>query len=302
MRIGTPVLLLAALGFPLAATSCSSADASARDAAQGEENVLINLYDHVTGPSSGNAISDWGYSAFIRYNGHTILFDGGTSAVILEHNAQVLGVNLAEVDVAVVSHNHGDHTVGIDYLVAVNPSVKIYVPAGSGLGGGGNEADRQYRKGYRWQVDELHAVGAPTEIVPGATLIPTTSPHTGFFSRYPPNEEEARLYPLPELSLALETETGDVFLVVGCSHSGVGEIVKATREVLDKDFAMVTGGFHLGPYSAEYTRALARSMRDELGVKRCAATHCTGDQAIAIFREAFGDRYVFGGLGASITF
>jgi 7,8-dihydropterin-6-yl-methyl-4-(beta-D-ribofuranosyl)aminobenzene 5'-phosphate synthase len=290
--------MLIALTLPPLTTGCSPADASDRDAAQSEENVLINLYDHVTGPNSGNAIPDWGYSAFIRYNGTTILFDGGTSAAILEHNAETFGVDLREVDIAVISHNHGDHTVGIDYLVQVNPSVKIYVPAGSGLGGGGGE----YKKGHRWQIDELHAVGQATEILPGATLVPTQSPNTGYFSRYPPNEQEPQLYGLPELSLALATADGAIFLVTGCSHSGVNEIVRATQEATNADIALVTGGYHLGPYSREYVTEVARTMKDDLHVVRTGATHCTGDEAIAIFRETFGEDYVFAGLGARIAF
>ena len=298
MRTGTTPLMLVALALPFLATGCSSADARARDAVQSEGNVLINLYDHVTGPNSGEAIPDWGYSAFIRYNGTTILFDGGTSAVILERNAKTLGVDLREVDIAVISHNHGDHTVGIDYLVAVNPTVKIYVPAGSGLGGGGDE----YRKGYRWQVDELHAIERATEVTPGMTLVPTQSPNTGHFSRYPPNELEPQLYGLPELSLALETDDGDIFLVVGCSHSGVNEIVRATQAATSADIELVTGGYHLGPYSHEYVMDVAHTMKDELHVARAGATHCTGDEAIAIFRETFGEDYVPAGLGARLAF
>ena len=298
MRTGAAFLILAILAIPPMIAACTSADASARDVAQSEGNVLINLYDHVTGPTSGDAIPDWGYSAFIRYNGTTILFDGGTSAVILEHNAKTFGVDLREVDMAVISHNHGDHTVGIDYLVQVNPSVKIYVPAGSGLGGSGDE----YRKGYRWQIDELYAVGQVTEIAPGATLIPTQSPHTGFFSRYPPHEQDPQLYGLPELSLALQTKDGDMFLVTGCSHSGVNEIVRATKEATGAEIEFVTGGYHLGPYSREYVTEIAREMRDDLGVARAGATHCTGDDAIAVFREVFGEDYVFAGLGAHLEF
>jgi 7,8-dihydropterin-6-yl-methyl-4-(beta-D-ribofuranosyl)aminobenzene 5'-phosphate synthase len=94
--------------------------------------------------------------------------------------------------------------------------------------------------------------------------------------------------------------SGDVFLVVGCSHSGVGEIVKATRKALDADIALVTGGFHLNPYSREYVTALAREMKDDLNVKRVGATHCTGDDAIEVFSEIFGENALWAGLGARI--
>jgi len=38
------------------------------------------------------------------------------------------GIDLTELDFAVVSHRHGDHTSGLNHLMTVNPSVKIYVP------------------------------------------------------------------------------------------------------------------------------------------------------------------------------
>ncbi len=246
------------------ASMASSVSGQARDepsnGIQAEQNLLINLYDHRTSEASDDAIPDWGYAAFIRYNGHTILFDGGTSAVILEHNAKALGLDLTEIDVVVLSHSHGDHTVGISHVLEVNPSVTIYVPFDWGFASFDTTTDRKYRKGHRWQVDDYHTVKETTEIVPGVTLIHTTSSLTGVYWKYPPYEEEPLLFPLVELSLALTTESGDVFL------------------------------------------ELARLMRDQLGVKRAAGTHCTGEAAIEILKETFGDNYVWGGLGARIEF
>jgi 7,8-dihydropterin-6-yl-methyl-4-(beta-D-ribofuranosyl)aminobenzene 5'-phosphate synthase len=265
------------------------------------EAVLINLYDHLTGPESGKAEPDGGYSALIRYRGQTILFDGGTSPVILEHNAEALGVDLTEVDTVVLSHSHGDHTGGINHVVAVNPDVAIYVPASWGFGSPDPETGRRLRRGHRWLVEEYHALEETTEIAPGVHLIHTSSPHTGMFWRYPPHEEEPRLFELKELSLAVTTGSGDVFLVVGCSHSGVGEIVKETRQALDADIALVTGGFHLDPYSREHVEELVREMKDDLGVRRVAPTHCTGDGAIEVFEEIFGENALWAGLGARIT-
>jgi 7,8-dihydropterin-6-yl-methyl-4-(beta-D-ribofuranosyl)aminobenzene 5'-phosphate synthase len=270
-------------------------------AKMGGEQVLIDIYDNVSGPASGEAEADGGYSAFIRYRGQTILFDGGTSPVILEHNAKVLGVDLTEVDTVVLSHSHGDHTGGINHVVAVNPDVAIYVPAGWGFGSPDPDTGRKLRRGHRWLADEYHALGATAETAEGVHLIHTTSPHTGVFWKYPPYDREPRLYELPELSLALTMPSGDVFLVVGCSHSGVNEIIRATKEAVGADIAMVTGGFHLNPYDREYVAEIARSMKEDLGVRKVAPTHCTGDEAIEVFKEVFGDDFVWGGLGARIV-
>jgi 7,8-dihydropterin-6-yl-methyl-4-(beta-D-ribofuranosyl)aminobenzene 5'-phosphate synthase len=80
---------------------------------------------------------DWGYSAFIEYNGKRILFDTGNDPAVLEQNAKPDKVDLSRLDFVVISHRHTDHTLGIGYLLKVNPSVKIHVPErGANIFGG----------------------------------------------------------------------------------------------------------------------------------------------------------------------
>ena len=35
---------------------------------------------------------------------------------------------MTRLDAVVISHRHGDHTSGLNYLVKANPAVKIYAP------------------------------------------------------------------------------------------------------------------------------------------------------------------------------
>lgn len=39
-----------------------------------------------------------------------------------------------------------------------------------------------------------------------------------------------------------------------------------------------------------------------LGVKKCGATHCTGDQQIEQFRKAYGEDFVSMGVGKVLSF
>jgi len=93
--------------------------------AQGEKRITI-LYDAFGPPSSLKM--DWGFAALIEYNGRRILFDTGNNAKIFEHNVNQLNVDLTRLDAVVISHRHGDHTSGLNHLVRVNPTVKIYAP------------------------------------------------------------------------------------------------------------------------------------------------------------------------------
>jgi 7,8-dihydropterin-6-yl-methyl-4-(beta-D-ribofuranosyl)aminobenzene 5'-phosphate synthase len=286
--------------LPLVALIVVSESTGPATAQESDSNWILELFDH-RGADIGEGIPMWGYSAFVRYNDLTILFDGGTSARVLEHNARTYGVDLREVDFAVLSHSHADHTAGLDYLLEVNPSVRLYVPQDGYLGYDVQE-EREYRPGYRYETDNMEFVGANREIEEGVHLAFTRSPHIGYFHRYPPHQAEPLLTGLPELSLALETENGELVLISGCSHSGIEEIVKEAKRATGADVALVTGGFHLGPYSTDYITQLANTMKDELEVRWAAPTHCTGDEGVAIFEEVYGDYCVKAGLGTRIAF
>jgi 7,8-dihydropterin-6-yl-methyl-4-(beta-D-ribofuranosyl)aminobenzene 5'-phosphate synthase len=64
--------------------------------------------------------------------------------------------------------------------------------------------------------------------------------------------------------------------------------------------ALVVGGFHL---AYEYPDQIERVIADllSLNVQQVCPTHCTGDVAIAMFDEAFGDGFIRGGAGKIIT-
>ena len=105
---------------------------------------------------------------------------------------------------------------------------------------------------------------------------------------------------MPELSLALESEDEKVSLISGCSHSKIEEIIKETREYLGKNISLVAGGFHHIPYPPNYIFNIAKMMKDELGVKHAAPTHCTGEKAIEIFKEVYKENFHYFGLGSSL--
>jgi 7,8-dihydropterin-6-yl-methyl-4-(beta-D-ribofuranosyl)aminobenzene 5'-phosphate synthase len=289
------------------------------------QNSILNLYD-AFGYQKRGTILDWGFSALVRYNGKTILYDTGNNADKFEHNVKALGVDLMQVDMAVLSHRHFDHISGFDYMLKVKPAVKAYLPADSTLGapmrytfshdtkeslaglppeqlyfgGGVNSID--YKPGDRFHGANTEFVPASREIAPGVYLIVTRSVMMGDFNTYPPNEPgHPDLAGFPELSLALQTERG-VVLIIGCSHSKVEEIIRATKQFLGGDIELVEGGFHLFPYDGDYISKIARLMKDELGVRRVAPAHCTGNLAFKIFRDIYRENYNYAGVESEVTF
>jgi 7,8-dihydropterin-6-yl-methyl-4-(beta-D-ribofuranosyl)aminobenzene 5'-phosphate synthase len=168
------------------------------------------------------------------------------------------------------------------------------------FGGGVNSID--YKPGERFHGANAEFVAASREVASGVYLIVTRSVMTGDFSAYPPNEPgHPDLAGFPELSLALKTEKG-VVLITGCSHSTVEAIIRATKQYIGSNIELVEGGFHLFPYDSDYISKVARQIKDELGVRRVAPAHCTGNLAFKILRDVYGENYNYAGVESEVMF
>lgn len=247
---------------------------------------------------------DWGIALLVEFSGKKILFDTGNNPEIFAANVRALNIDLKSLDFVVISHRHGDHTSGLSYLLRVNPKVKIYVPAepfgafGSTLPAGfyksvdslphrmqyfGGEAPGAFSSGSAWPGANFVPLDAQTEVAPGIFLIPTVSKTQGTLE-------------LRELTLALQTPRGLV-LIVGCSHSGIEEILRASASV-GSHIHMVVGGLHLVKAPDADIDRLANALRDTWKLDRIAPGHCTGEPAFARLSQVFGEAYDYAGLGS----
>jgi len=250
---------------------------------------------------------DWGFAALIEYGGKRILFDTGNDADIFAHNVAAKGIDLRQLDFAVISHRHGDHTSGLNHLLKVNPAVKIYAPQenfgvfGAALPGSfyrrnealppdmryfGGQAPETLRFGTPWREGNFTWVTKTTEIAPGFHLILL-------------NGTWGVDLEVKEMSLAIDTPEG-IVLIVGCSHPTIEKIVEAARSAINKPIHLVLGGTHLLPANDERITSIATALRDSWNVRYIAPVHCTGEPAFAILKESFGDRYVYAGLGTTV--
>src|SRR5882757_2228809 len=204
-------------------------------AAESKSQITI-LYDAFGADAS--MTKDWGFSALVEIAGKNILFDTGNDADIFAANVKAKGVDLKTLDFVVLSHRHSDHMAGLNYVLSVNPSVKIYAPKeGFGIYGSslpssfyrkdetlppemryyGGEPPQTMKFGAAWHGAKFELIDKTTEISPGITLIALVSDA--------PGTKE-----LKELSLAVNTPEGMV-LVVGCSHPGIDKIVEAAAAI-----------------------------------------------------------------------
>ena len=63
--------------------------------------------------SQGNIRGEWGLSMYIEYEGKYILLDAGASGLFYK-NAKKLGLDIKNVDYAILSHAHYDHANGME--------------------------------------------------------------------------------------------------------------------------------------------------------------------------------------------
>lgn len=288
---------------------------------------LTNVYD-AFGDEQKGLHQDFGFSCLIQYGDKLVLFDAGTHIDTFKQNIKTLKINLKKVDIAILSHGHYDHMGGFDYLLKVNPKVKIYLPKDFfSLGAptvfpfretepelanslpkkeqyfGGEkvvEGMETFPSGRFWKNNVVYLTKA-TEIFQGLIIIPTTSKLMGTYIKYPPFEENPNFIGMPELSASFSTPNGQV-IIAGCSHSTIETIIQETKKVLEEKILLVAGGFHLIPYKREYIEGLAQRMKEDYGVEFVAPSHCTGHLGFSIFHQVFGNKYKYFGLGEKINF
>lgn len=70
--------------------------------------------------------AEHGLSLYIETANHKILFDFGQSGAFAD-NAARLGINLRDVDIAILSHGHYDHGGGISRFLELNDHAPIYL-------------------------------------------------------------------------------------------------------------------------------------------------------------------------------
>ena len=250
---------------------------------------------------------DWGYAALVEYGGKRILFDSGNNPEILAQNVRAKHIDLSKLDFVVISHHHGDHMGGLAYLLRVNPKVKIYAPK-EGFGGifGSDLPSSFYRKDPSLSPEQRYYGGAPPDLMrfgsawPGANfqLVDKTVEIASDIHLISVVSDKAGTLELREVSLAINTPDGLV-LVVGCGHPGIDKIVEAASTINPR-IHLVVGGFHLVVAQDPDIEKIVTTLHDTFKVQYVAPGHCTGEPAFAALKKAFGDGYLYAGLGTTL--
>jgi 7,8-dihydropterin-6-yl-methyl-4-(beta-D-ribofuranosyl)aminobenzene 5'-phosphate synthase len=105
---------------------------------------------------------------------------------------------------------------------------------------------------------------------------------------------------IKEQSLIVTSSQGLV-VITGCAHPGVVNIVRKAKDMMaEKPVYLVIGGFHMSGASTHQIQSVIEGFR-QLGVRKVAPCHCSGDETRKLFREEYGEDYIDTGAGKTIT-
>lgn len=205
--------------------------------------------------------AEHGLSLYIETGAHHILFDMGQTALYAA-NARALGVDLAGVDLAVLSHGHYDHGGGLAHFLAANPGAPVYLSRyafephyhGSTKNIGLEPALAQNLR--------LRFTGETTPLGAGLTLYACNARprrhDLGSFGLTTVRDGAFVAEDFRHEQYLLIEQAGKRVLISGCFHKGILDLVEWFRP------DVLVGGFHfsklpLDETLAGYARALDRS-------------------------------------------
>lgn len=241
---------------------------------------------------------EWGLSIFIEYNDKRILLDTGASGLFAE-NAGKLGFKLEDVDYAVISHAHYDHSNGMAEFFKHNSRAKFFLREAADENCYKIE-DGEYKYiGLPENIlkefpDRIEPVSGDFELTEGVYLIPHKTPD---LKRIGIRENMVRKTSggwIPddfshEQSLVFDTQQGLV-IFNSCSHGGAANIINEIKQTFPgKRVYGIIGGFHLFNKTEDEVRNLAAKIK-ETGIEYVCTGHCTEEKAYGILEEELGEK------------
>jgi len=240
--------------------------------------------------------TEHGLSLFIETESQRILFDMGQTELFWE-NAKALGIDLAEVDLAVLSHGHYDHGGGLRKFLEINRRAPVYIH---------EEAFLPHYNG----TEKYIGLDPSLKEDPRIRFTRDGLRINGTLSLLSCNGKEGMYAPIAS---GLTEKSGNVFipdrfrheqyllieenglrvLISGCSHNGILDIT--SRFVPD----VLVGGFHFSKLAcdeqlAEAARTLAAHPT------KFYTCHCTG-QAQFEFMKRYLPSLDYLSCGQTIT-
>ena len=258
---------------------------------------IINLVEDTKG---GNCLNEHGLSFYMETKKHKLLVDSGATDMFLR-NADILGVDLTQVDIFVLSHGHYDHAGGLPSFTQINPNAKIFLK--DSVGG-------DY---YHLSSQSERYIGIDKNILKLPQIIKVQKSmqiddELFLFSNF-----NKKRYPAWS-NQELKQKVGNIYiqddfaheqclvisqgehrtLISGCAHNGILSIMDYYFELFGTYPDAVISGFHMvkkSEYTEEEVDYIRQTARELLKTEALFYTgHCTGQKAFDIMKEIMGEQ------------
>jgi len=275
---------------------------------------LTILTDNVVAGKSV-AIGEHGFSIFVETENGDFLFDTGRGKTIV-YNAYVFQKNLSGINKIVLSHNHSDHTGGIqDVLYGVRRKpIDVYAHEDLFLYRFRKNNDTDEYQGIPFTRGHLERFGAHFVFNREYVEIETGIFLTGEVPRMTPFEKadmQNRFMikngeRIPDTidddqSMVIYTDKG-LMVVLGCAHAGIINVINHIVEKTGReDIFAIIGGTHTG-FSSEVQLSESITALKTYDIQHIIPSHCTGPLAISRMKHELEDIFQFSHVGFSMAF
>ncbi len=228
--------------------------------------------------------AEHGLSLYIETENKKILFDMGYSGSFLK-NAEILGIDISEIDAVIISHGHNDHTGGLYPFLKINSKAKVYIKKEAFLPKyGGNDRfigipyEPLLLDGRVEYVTNITEIDKNIFIMPDIPIVDSNDKHFHHFKIKKPSGFEEDEFQ-DELYLAI-IQDDKLSIISSCSHRGITNIVKAAIEHFNLPVNMILGGFHIKDCSC-YQYITITNYFEQISPKSLGVCHCTGVEKYA---------------------
>ena len=246
-----------------------------------DNNTYIDRYFH----------GEPALSFFIEDNDQHILFDTGYSDRFM-FNAEKLGIDLSMIEKIVLSHGHNDHTGGLAYLSDLFKHKKpelfahpdTFLPKHAEEGDiGASQLEKELKESYLFSLSK-----EPVQLTEKLLFLGEIPQLVSFEPRKQVGETEKNGSLVPDFVLddsALVYQGIDgLYVITGCSHSGICNICEYAKQVTDTDkIIAVIGGFHLFEEDYQLAQTVAYFKKQQL--EKLYPSHCVSLKAKAFIHN-----------------
>lgn len=253
----------------------------------------IKIYALVDNMASNVCHSEHGLSYLVVFD-EKVLFDTGQSKLFLE-NAAKINAPIQDVKTVVLSHGHYDHGNGLKYLknmqLLCHPNVFAERFSGKQMKNVGVNISKKEAE----EIVEINDSKDPVWLSDAMVFlgeIPRKIAYEKTATRF--KLSDGSIDEIPDDSAMAVVMDKGLFVISGCAHSGICNIIEHAKYVtgVDKLYG-VMGGFHL-KFNNKQTQETLAYFKNE-APEIVMPSHCTELPALSVFYNEFGGEQVRAG-------